>query len=96
MNSTTDARGALRDLFQFHYTSQAWLPAVFVLVTVGALAVLLGEILYVRPGRDYVPPDFQLSIAIWAIVAGWSQFSAPTRAVSSWVGSMCLGLEASS
>ena len=68
MNSTTDARGALRDLFQFHYTSQAWLPAVFVLVTVGALAVLLGEILYVRPGRDYVPPDFQLSIAIWAIV----------------------------
>ena len=42
MNSTTDARGALRDLFQFHYTSEVWLPAVFVLVAVGAFAVLLG------------------------------------------------------
>ena len=68
MNSTTDARGALRDLFQFHYTSGVWLPAVFVLVAVGAFAVVLGEILYVRPGHDYVSPDFQLSIAIWTIV----------------------------
>ena len=49
MNSTTDARGALRDLFQFHYTSEVFLPAVFVLLAVSAFAVLLGEILYVRP-----------------------------------------------
>jgi H+/Cl- antiporter ClcA len=68
MNSTTDARGALRDLFQFHYTSQAWLPALFVLVAVGALVVLLAEILYVRPGHDYVPVDFQLRIALLAIL----------------------------
>jgi hypothetical protein len=67
MNSTTDARGALRDLFQFHYTSQVWLPALFVLVAVGAFAVLVGEILYVRPGHDYVPPDFRLSVTLWAI-----------------------------
>jgi hypothetical protein len=57
MNSTTDARGALRDLFQFHYTSEVWLPAVVVLVAVGAFAVLLGEILYVRPRHDYMSPD---------------------------------------
>jgi hypothetical protein len=43
MNSVTDACGALRDLFQFHYTSQAWLPALFVLVAVLAFAVLLAE-----------------------------------------------------
>ena len=67
MNNTTDARGALRDLFQFHYASHIWLPALFVLVAVGAFAVLLGQILYVGPGPDNVPGTFRLSLAFWAI-----------------------------
>ena len=67
MNNTTDARGALRDLFEFHYAPHIWLPALFVLVAVGAFVMLIGQILYVRPGHDYVPPDFRLAIAFWAI-----------------------------
>ena len=68
MNSTTDARGALRELFQFHYAPHIWLPALFVLVAVGAFVVLLGQILYVGSGPDPVPGAFRLRIAIWAIV----------------------------
>jgi hypothetical protein len=30
--------------------------------------VLLGEILYVRAGHDYVPADFQLRITLWAVL----------------------------
>ena len=68
MNGSTDARGALRDLFQFHYTSQVWLPALFVLVAVGALAALLNEILSVQPGPGYGAAEIRLSLALWSIV----------------------------
>ena len=67
MNSTTDARGALRDLFQFHYTSNVWLPALFVLVAVGALAALLVEILSVQPGPGYGAAEIRLSLSFWSI-----------------------------
>jgi hypothetical protein len=67
MNITTDARGALRDLFQFHYTSQVWLPALFVLVAVGALAALLAEIVSVQAGPGYEATEIRLSLAFWSI-----------------------------
>ena len=67
MNSTTDARGALRDLFQFHYTSNVWLPALFVLVAVGALTALLAEILTVQPRPGYGAAEIRLSLAFWSI-----------------------------
>jgi len=69
MNNTTDARGALRDLFQFHYTSNVWLPALFVLVAVGALTALLAEILTVQPHPGYGAAEIRLSLAFWAIVS---------------------------
>jgi hypothetical protein len=49
MNSTTDARGALRDLFQFHFTAAHWLSGLFFVVSIGALGLLLGEV-SVLPG----------------------------------------------
>jgi hypothetical protein len=67
MNNTTDARGALRDLFQFHYTSNVWLPALFVLGAVGALTALLAEILTVQPHPGYGAAEIRLSLAFWSI-----------------------------
>lgn len=68
MNSTTDARDALRDLFQFHFGSHAWLPLRFAAVVAGALVVLLREILSVWPGPGYVPPAFRTGLAHTAVV----------------------------
>ncbi len=45
MNSTTDARSALRDLFQFHFGSHAWVPVLLAALAIGALALLLGAIM---------------------------------------------------
>ena len=44
MNDTTDIRRAVRDLFQFHLGSFAWLPVMLALVTVSTLVVLLSPI----------------------------------------------------
>ena len=44
MNGTTDIRRAVRDLFQFHLGSFAWLPVMLALVTVSTLVVLLSPI----------------------------------------------------
>jgi hypothetical protein len=69
MNSTTDARGALRDLFQFHFGSHAWLPALLGAVAGGALVVLLGAILSDRPPLQYMPQAFRMSLVYRAVVS---------------------------
>ena len=67
MNSTTDARGALRDLFHFHFGTAHPLSGLFFVVNLGALGLLLGEISVLSvPG--YVPPAFRHTVACWAIV----------------------------
>jgi hypothetical protein len=68
MNDTTDPRSALRDFFQFHFGSHAWLPALLVAVALGALAFLLAAILTVRPGPGWIPPEFRQGIAFRAII----------------------------
>jgi hypothetical protein len=69
MNSTTEAQGALRDLFQLKFGSYAWVPRLFVAIAVGALAVLLGGIVFGGiPGPGYVPPAFRRSLAYRAII----------------------------
>lgn len=68
MDSTTNVRGALRDLFQFHFSSYGWLPAVFLMAAVGALVVLLVGILHVQAGPGWVPPAFREALAFRAVI----------------------------
>lgn len=67
MNSRSGVRDALRDLFQFHFWSHAWLPALFAAVAVGAIVVLLDKILSVQPGGGY-PYDFRMGLVYTAVV----------------------------
>jgi hypothetical protein len=67
MNSTTDVRSALRDLFQFHLSSHAWLPALLMTTALGALVVLVGGVLHVRPG-PWVPPGVREGFAYRAVI----------------------------
>jgi hypothetical protein len=68
MNSTTDVQGALRDLLRFHFGPNARLLALLAVVAAGALAVLLGGILFGGiPGPGYVPPAFRRGLAYRAV-----------------------------
>jgi hypothetical protein len=67
MNSTSGARGALHDLFQLHFGSYAWLPALFAAVAVVAIVVLVDKILSFPPGTGY-PYDFRMGLAYIAVV----------------------------
>jgi hypothetical protein len=71
--STSDARSALGDLFQLHFGSfrfgsHGWLPPLLGALTVGALAVLLGAILYGRTDVGYVSPLFRHGLAYRAVL----------------------------
>jgi hypothetical protein len=73
MNATTDARDALRDLFQLHFGSfrfgaHGWLPPLLAALVIGALAVLLGGILFCRTDVGYVSPAFRHSLAYRAVL----------------------------
>ena len=69
MNSTTDARSALRDLFQFHLGRNAWLPLLLAAVAVGALVVLLQQILsFFWNVYPPVPSAFRTGIAYRAVI----------------------------
>lgn len=70
-------------------------PAVFVLVAVSAFAVLLGEIPYVGPAMTMCRRISNWVSQSGPSSAGWSLFSAPTRAVSAWAGSTCPGFKES-
>jgi hypothetical protein len=66
-SSTSGVRGALRDMFQFHFGSLAWLPALFTAVAVGAIVVLIEKIVSVPPGGSYYY-DFRMSLVRTAVV----------------------------
>jgi hypothetical protein len=68
MNSTTDVQGALRDLFQFHLGSHAWVPLLLAAVAAGALVLLLGYILSIQAGVCNVPPTFRIGLAYRTVV----------------------------
>jgi len=68
MNSTTDVRGALRDLFQLKFGSYAWVPRLFVAIAVGAFAVLLSKIFSIQPGICNVPTTFRTDLAYTAVI----------------------------
>jgi hypothetical protein len=68
MNGTTDARGALRDLLDFHFGSRAWLAALFWAVAVIALLVLISRIMNLpTEAGAYVPPEFRLRLVYRAV-----------------------------
>lgn len=68
MNGTMDTRGALRDLFQFHFGSNAWVLLLFAVVAAAALVILLGKVLSVQPGACNVPPNFRTALAYTAVI----------------------------
>jgi hypothetical protein len=69
MNSATDARGALRDLLQFHFGSRAWLAALFWAAAALALGVFISQILNLnlRSSVGYVPPEFRFGLVYRAV-----------------------------
>ena len=67
MNGTTDVRSALRDLVEAHYVPHVWMPVVLMAGAIGAIVVLLFEILHVQPG-PWVPSSFRYKVAIWAVI----------------------------
>ena len=71
MNSTTDARGALRDLLQFHFGRHSWLPLLFAAVAAGALVVLLRGILSDQWFGGPVAPGFRTHL-IYSAVISWA------------------------
>jgi hypothetical protein len=68
MNGTTDARGAIRDLFQFHFGSHAWVPVMLALVVVSTLVVLLSPIPFNPPGPGYMWPTFRTGLVYRAVI----------------------------
>jgi hypothetical protein len=68
MNSTTEVRDALRDLFQFHFSPQIWLPMFLVAVAAGTLAVLILGIQYRLPAAGWVAPEFRNSLTYRAMI----------------------------
>lgn len=69
MNSTTDARGALRDLFQFH----TWLPLLLATVIVGALVVHLRGIMSLPVGAYlYAPGAWPRKSLVYSAVICWA------------------------
>jgi hypothetical protein len=64
MDSTTDLRGALRDLLQFHFGSRAWPVVLFWAVAALALGVFIRQILTLnlRSAVGYVTPEFRFGL----------------------------------
>jgi hypothetical protein len=69
MSNATSASDALRDLVPAHVTQHVWLPTWLMLVAAVTLVALVREILHVRPGPGYVPPEFRTSIAYKAVLS---------------------------
>lgn len=75
----------MRDFFQFHFSSHAWLPALLGAVAITALLVLLFAILFVRPGPNYVPSQFRQSLAYTAVIC-WA-----VSILAAYAGGLCHG-----
>ena|SRR5216683_1144486 len=77
MNSTTDARGALRDLFQFHFGRfhfgrHTWLPLLLATVVVGALVVHLRGIMSLPAGAGYLYAPGPRKGLVYSTVICWA------------------------
>ena len=83
--STSDARGALRDLLQFHFGRHSWLPLLFAAVAVGALVVLLRGILSDQWFGGPVAPAFRTHL-IYIAVLCWA-----VATVCAWAGGFVMG-----
>jgi hypothetical protein len=68
MSNPTSAGDALRDLFRAHAKPHVWLPVLLVAVAAGAIALHVRDILIVRPGPGFVPPEFRSHVAFEAVV----------------------------
>ena len=83
--STSDARGALRDLLQFHFGRHSWLPLLFAAVAAGALVVLLREILSNEWFGGPVAPGFRTDLRYIALLC-WV-----VSTLCAWVGGFVMG-----
>lgn len=94
MNGSTDARGAVQDLLQFHFGRfhfsrhfgrHTWLPWLLAaVIPVGAIVVLRYRILSVPPGGVYFY-DFRMGLAYTAVVC-WA-----VATVSAYAGGFIMG-----
>ncbi len=61
-----EVRIALRELVEAHYVPHVWLPVLLMAAAMGALLVLVFEILHVDDPS--VPQSFRNGLAIWAVI----------------------------
>jgi hypothetical protein len=86
MSKPMSAGDALRDLFRAHATPpHIWLPLLLVAVAVGAIVLHVRDIMLVRPGPGFVPPEFRSSIAYEALLC-WA-----VATVCAYVGGFVVG-----
>jgi hypothetical protein len=85
MNGTPDARGALRDLLQFHFGRHSWLPLLFAAVAAGALVVLLREIISDKWFYGPVAPAFRTHLIYIALLC-WM-----VSTLCAWAGGFVMG-----
>jgi hypothetical protein len=69
MSNPTSAGDALRDLLPAHVKQHVWLPTWLMLVSAVALLALVREILHVRAGAEFVPPEFRTGITYKAVIS---------------------------
>jgi hypothetical protein len=86
MSKPTSAGDALRDLFRAHARpAHIWLPILLVAIAAGAIVLHVRDIMVVRPGPGFVPPEFRSSIAYEALLC-WA-----VSAVCAYVGGFVVG-----
>ena len=69
MANPTSASDALRDLFRAHRRTRVWLPALLMLVAAVSLGALIREIMHIRSGPVYPPPELGAGVAHSAILS---------------------------
>ena len=73
MSKPESASGAVRDLFRAHARpAHIWLPILLVAIAGAAIVLHVRDIMLVRLGPGFVPPEFRSSIAYeaalcWAV-----------------------------
>jgi hypothetical protein len=86
MSKPTSAGDALRDLFRAHARpAHIWLPILLVTIACGAIVLHVRDIMLVRPGPSFVPPEFRSYIAYEAL------FYWAVSAICAYVGGFVVG-----
>jgi hypothetical protein len=68
MSKPTSAGDALRDLFRAHARpAHIWLPILLVAIAAGAIVLHVRDIMLIRSGPGFVPPEFRSTIAYEAL-----------------------------